>query len=62
MSMKKIARDMREGVFPRKSEQKVQGISRMADNNQALLISMAVEPTDDEIRELHDYLREWHSR
>lgn len=59
MSMEKIARDIRAGVFPNKSEQKVQGIGRVADNNRALLITLVVEPTDDEIRSIHDYLRKW---
>ena len=59
MSMEKIARDIREGVFPKMSEQKVQGISRMSDDKRALIIHLSVEPTDDEIRSIHDYLREW---
>lgn len=37
---------------------KVQGVSRVADNEKALLVSFTRRPTDDEIRTLHDLLRE----
>jgi hypothetical protein len=57
--MEKIARDMREGVFPNKSKQRVRGVGRVADNVRALLMIFAVEPTDDEIRAIHDYLLAW---
>lgn len=58
-TMDKIARDMREGTFPNKLELKVQGVGRMADNPRALLIILNGEPTDNEMRSLHNYLREW---
>ena len=32
------------------------GISRMADNNKAILISFKESPTDDQLRALHDKL------
>lgn len=34
------------------------GVSRMGDNNQALLVSMRGRPTDDDLRELHELIRE----
>lgn len=47
------------GVFPEQSVPAVKGVSRVADNSRALLLSLLVEPTDDEIRSLHDFLRNW---
>lgn len=38
---------------------RVLGVSRVADNNRVISLSMSVEVTDDELRDLHDYLREW---
>lgn len=37
---------------------KIQGISRMADNEFALLLSPARRLTDDEMRAVHDYLND----
>jgi hypothetical protein len=37
---------------------KVYGTGRVADNEQALLVMMSRKPTDDELREIHDVLRE----
>ena len=53
-------RDMREGIFPNKSEGKVNGVGRMADNPRAVLVTLSVEPTDDEMRDFHEFLRGWH--
>jgi hypothetical protein len=38
---------------------KAQGVSRMADNNRAILVSFSKALTDDEMRDFHDYVREW---
>jgi hypothetical protein len=34
------------------------GISRVADNEKVLLLSLAVKPTDDDMRKIQDILRE----
>lgn len=36
---------------------KVRGVSRVADNSKALLVSFDREPTDDDIRALHEGLK-----
>lgn len=36
---------------------RVLGVSRVADNSRAMLVSLDREPTDDELRRLHDLLR-----
>ena len=38
---------------------KVYGTGRVADNEQVLLVMMSRKPTDDELREIHDILREY---
>jgi len=38
---------------------KAQGISRMSDNDRAILISFDKRLTDDEFRDFHEYVREW---
>lgn len=38
---------------------KAQGISRMGDNDRAMLIHFSKPLTDDEMRDFHDYAREW---
>ncbi len=38
---------------------KVQGVSRMADNERALLISFSKPLTDDELRSFHNFARFW---
>jgi len=38
--------------FPRAT-----GISRLADNDRALLISFARKPSDDELRDIHEHLQ-----
>ncbi len=35
------------------------GISRMADNDKAILISFAAPLTDDQMRDLHERLHKW---
>lgn len=40
---------------------KVLGISRIADNPQAFLLSLNACPTDDDLRSLHEFLRGWRS-
>ena len=61
MSMEKIARDIREGIFPRKGRPHVSGVSRMADNPRAILVGVSLELTDDELRSLHNYLSDWNA-
>lgn len=39
--------------------QRVVGTGRMADNDRAALLMLAQPLTDDQLRSLHDYLREW---
>lgn len=38
----------------------VYGVSRMADNGQAVLVSFSRKLDDNDLRSLHDYLRNWH--
>lgn len=38
---------------------KVYGVSRMFDNDKAILVSFSRPLTDDELRHLHDYLRQF---
>lgn len=38
---------------------KVQGVGRMADNPRAVLISLDERPSDDDLRDLHEFLRTW---
>lgn len=38
---------------------KAQGISRMSDNDHALLISFDKQLTDDEMRDFHEWCKEW---
>lgn len=38
---------------------RVRGVGRVADEPRALLIAMTERATDDEIRSLHDFIREW---
>lgn len=38
---------------------KVQGVGRIADNPRALLVILSAEPSDDDLRSMHDFLREW---
>jgi hypothetical protein len=38
---------------------RVFGVSRLADNDKAVLISFSEPLTDDQLRHLHEYLREW---
>lgn len=38
---------------------RVLGVSRDAGNNRVLLVGMSSVPSDDDLRSLHDYLREW---
>jgi hypothetical protein len=35
----------------------VQGVGRVDNNDRVILVSLSRCPTDDELRELHDYLR-----
>lgn len=36
---------------------KVRGVSRVADNPKAVLVTLDVEPTDGDLRRLHEVLR-----
>lgn len=38
---------------------RVLGVSRDAGNNRVLLVGLSSVPSDDDLRSLHDYLREW---
>lgn len=38
---------------------RVRGVGRVADEPRALLIAMTERPTDDEIKSLHDFIRDW---
>ena len=40
----------------------VSGVSRMADNEKAILVNMSRPLTDDELRRLHDFLRHFDPR
>jgi len=40
-------------------EIRVQGVSRMADNDKAILLSFNRAISDDELRALHEYLRDF---
>ncbi len=40
---------------------RVRGVGRVADEPRALLIALSDIPSDGEIRELHDFIREWRS-
>ncbi len=35
------------------------GVGRISENSKALLVALTREPTDDDMRSLHDFLREW---
>lgn len=39
--------------------QRVMGVSRKMDDYNALLVWFTEPVTDDQLRALHDYLREW---
>ncbi len=58
-TMDQIARDIREGMFPERSIPMILGVGRVADNARAILIGTSVELTDDELSDLHEYLRGW---
>ena len=34
-------------------------VSRMGDNDKAILVSFTKPLTDDELRDFHDYVKEW---
>lgn len=38
---------------------RVLGVSRDGGNNRVLLVGLSSVPSDDDLRSLHDYLREW---
>lgn len=38
---------------------KAMGVSRMSDNDRAILVSFTKSLSDDEMRDFHDYIREW---
>ena len=40
----------------------VQGVSRMADNDRAVLVSFSRFLSDDELRDLHNFLRHFDPR
>ena len=38
---------------------KVTGVFRIADNNRVLSVAFTLPPSDDELREFHNYIRTW---
>jgi len=38
---------------------RVRGVGRVADEPRSLLLALTERPTDDEIRSLHDFIRDW---
>lgn len=69
-SSENLARDMREGRFPQRSDPavyeaprdtsqplKVRGVGRVGDEPRALLVLLNERPTDDELRSVHDHLK-----
>lgn len=38
---------------------RVMGVSRMADNGQAILVVFRDRPSDDELREFHEFVRDF---
>ena len=38
---------------------KAMGVSRVADNDRAILISFTKRLSDDDMRDFHEYVREW---
>jgi hypothetical protein len=40
---------------------RVRGVGRVADEPRALLVMLTERPTDDELRSMHDFLRDWRS-
>lgn len=64
----RIARSIHEGTFPhdpsgpRMVEDdpvKCLGVSRDAENDQAIIVSLSRRPSDNELRGLHDFIRDW---
>lgn len=51
--------DVRTGQMGRSP--RVYGIGRVGDNEQAVLAVFSRKLTDDELRDLHDYIRNWRS-
>ena len=41
------------------NRQRSLGVGRMGDNDRAALVMLTKPLTDDQLRSLHDYLREW---
>jgi len=54
--MKSVSIDLPMDYFKREPLH-VTGVSRVADNDKALLVSFAWKPTDDDLRKFHDHLR-----
>lgn len=57
-----IAAAIRDGSFYSKVSRMgiwAQGVGRMADNPRALLVILTDEPSDDDIRSLHDHMKKW---
>jgi hypothetical protein len=44
-----------------KTRLKVRGVGRAADEPRAILVMLTDRPTDDELRSLHEFLRDWRS-
>ena len=40
---------------------RVRGVGRVVDEPKALLVFLDGQPTDDHIRSLHEFLRDWNS-
>ena len=38
---------------------RVRGVGRVTDEPRALLVLLTDVPTDNQLREMHDYMREW---
>jgi hypothetical protein len=54
-------REMRTYEAPRNPAHvlRVRGVGRVVDEPRALLVLLTERPTDDELRSVHDYLKDW---
>ncbi len=48
-----------ESEYARSGKPRVRGVGRVADEPRALLVMLTTVPTDDQLRELHNFLRDW---
>lgn len=40
-------------------KQYINGVGRMPDNDRAALVMLKFNPSDDDLRSLHDHMKEW---